>query len=91
MLPFGLSTACYIFTKVLRPLIRYWRGRGLKAVIYLDDGIVAVKGKDAAIEESRHVKHDLESAGFVIHIEKSIWDPCNHLRVARLSNRPMRR
>ena len=91
VLPFGLSTACYIFTKVLRPLIRYWRGRGLKAVIYLDDGIVAVKGKDAAIEESRHVKHDLKSAGFVIHIEKSIWDPCNHLRVARLSNRPMRR
>ena len=43
VLPFGLSTAYYIFTKLLRPMIRQWRGRGLKAIIYLDDGIVAVK------------------------------------------------
>ena len=42
VLPFGLSTACYLFTKLLRPLIRYWRGQGLKAILYLDDGIVAV-------------------------------------------------
>ena len=60
-------------------MIRHWRGRGLKAIIYLDDGIVAIKGKDMALEESRHVKQDLESAGFVINMEKSIWDPCNHL------------
>ena len=79
VLPFGLSTACYVFTKLLRPLVRHWRGRGLKAIIYLDDGIVAVKGKDVATEESKHVKHDLESAGFVINIEKSRWEPCNHL------------
>ena len=26
---FGLSTACYLFTKIMRSLIRYWRGRGL--------------------------------------------------------------
>ena len=79
VLPFGLATACYVFTKLLRPLVRYWRGRGLKAIIYLDDGIVAVKGKDAAIKESGRVKHELESAGFVINIEKSSWEPCNHL------------
>ena len=27
VLPFGLSTACYVFTKLLRPLVRYWRAR----------------------------------------------------------------
>ena len=43
-LPFGLSTACYLFTKIMRPLVRHWRGRGLKAIVYLDDGIIAVKG-----------------------------------------------
>ena len=79
MLPFGLSTVCYVFTKLLRPLIKHWREKGLKAIIYLDDGIVAVKGKEKALEESKHVKQDLESAGFVINIEKSIWDPCNQL------------
>ena len=25
VLPFGISTGPYLFTKVLRPLIRYWR------------------------------------------------------------------
>ena len=44
VLPFGLSTACYIFTKLMRPLVGFWRGRGLKAIDYLDDGIIAVKG-----------------------------------------------
>ena len=28
----------------MRPLIKLWRGKGLKAIIYLDDGIVSVKG-----------------------------------------------
>ena len=50
VLPFGLSTACYLFTKLL---IRY---RGLKAIIYLDDGIVAVPGIQRALHESALVK-----------------------------------
>ena len=79
VLLFGLSTACYIFTKLLRPLIKHWRGKGLKAIIYLDDGIVAVKGKKKALEESKHVKQDPESASFVINVEKSMWEPCNQL------------
>ena len=60
VLPFGLSTACYLFTKLLRPLIRYYRGRGLKALIYLDDGIVAVRDFERALHESMLVKGDLE-------------------------------
>ena len=75
VLPFGLSTACYLFTKIMRPLIRYWRGRRLKAIVYLDDGIVAVKGKEEALVESARVKQDIENAGFVINGEKSIWEP----------------
>ena len=41
VLPFGLSSACYIFTKLLRPLVRYWRASGIRTVIYIDNGIVA--------------------------------------------------
>ena len=75
VLPFGLATACYTFTKVVRPLVRYWRGQGLRAVVYLDDGIVAVEGKEAALRASEKVKEDLSKAGFVTHIGKSHWDP----------------
>jgi len=59
VLPFGLSTACYLFTKLMRPLVRYWRGRGLKAIVYLDDGIIAVKGEEKVKVESSKVKQDL--------------------------------
>ena len=47
VLPYGLSTTCYLF-KLMHPLVRYWRGRGLKAIVYLDDGseggIIEVRG-----------------------------------------------
>ena len=79
VLPFRLSSACYLFTKLLRPLIRLWKGRGLKAIIYLDDGIVTVRGKERAIRESASVKRHLESAGFVVNIEKSQWDPSHSM------------
>ena len=37
VLPFGLSTGPYIFTKVIRPLVKHWRGQAIRIVIYLDD------------------------------------------------------
>ena len=43
--PFGLATACYLFTKLLQPLVKSWRSQGLWKVVYLDDGIAAVEGK----------------------------------------------
>ena len=43
--------------------------------MYLDDGIIAVKRKAKAREESEHVRHDLESAGFIVNMEKSVWEP----------------
>ena len=41
VLPFGLSSARYVFTKMMRPLVHLWRSQGLKSVVYLDDGICA--------------------------------------------------
>jgi hypothetical protein len=38
-LPFGLNSACYLFTKLTRPLIKYWRLQGLNVFIYIDDGL----------------------------------------------------
>ena len=46
VLPFSLASVPYVFTKLLRPLMKLWRSRGLKSLMYLDDGIVAVNGKE---------------------------------------------
>ncbi len=39
-LPFGLSTAPYVFTKLLRPLVAHWRAQGIPIVVYIDDGFL---------------------------------------------------
>ena len=36
-LPFGLSSCPYVFTKLLKPVMRHLRSQGLSSIIYLDD------------------------------------------------------
>ena len=80
VLPFGLSTACYMFTKLLRSLVSYWRGKGIRIVMYLDDGIGAAAGETEAIRASKIVQSTLEQAGFRANTEKSIWQPTQRLQ-----------
>ena len=75
VLPFGLSTACYVFTKLMHPLIRYWHSSGIRAVVYLDDGIVVVKGEEEAKRVSQQVQDDLVNAGLIVNVLKSNWTP----------------
>lgn len=75
VLPFGLATACYAFTKLMRPLIKHWRGQGIRAIVYIDDGIVAVEGEVKAQHVSKMVQRDLEKAGLITNIEKCNWIP----------------
>ena len=39
VLPFGLSSAPYIFTKIMRVLVKKWRSEGKEIILYLDDGL----------------------------------------------------
>ena len=70
VLPFGLASACYIFTKILWPLVHYWRAMGLRALVYLDDGLCAVEGRQNAEAASAMVQSTLEQAGFVARPDK---------------------
>ena len=79
VLPFGLATACYAFTKLLRPLVRFWRGQGLRVVLYLDDGILAVNGLELAAQASRQVQQDLAKASLIVNEFKSQWQPVRKL------------
>ena len=79
VLPFGLSTACYVFTKLLRPLVRYWCASGIRIVLYLDDGLAVAADKHSALTASDFVRKTLSSAGFVTHPVKSQWSPVQRL------------
>ena len=66
VLPFGLSRVVpYIFSKVMIPLVRYWRSKALSIVLYLDDGISAAQSFSKCEEHSLLVRSDLFKSGFV--------------------------
>ena len=75
VLPFGLSTAPYIFTKCLRPLVKYWRSKGVCMVLYLDDSWICTRSKSECLCVSKAVKSDILAAGLVPNKEKSVWVP----------------
>ena len=45
-LPFGLTSAPRVFTKVLKPVIASMRQRGIRCLIYIDDLIIVASSKD---------------------------------------------
>lgn len=47
-MPFGLSTACFVFTKLLRPLVTRWRSMGHVSLVYIDDGISGARDRVSA-------------------------------------------
>ena len=79
VLPFGLTSAPYIFTKVTRQLVKFWRGCGILALMYLDDGIGGNLSRESAKNISVQVRKDLASAGFACNDEKSNWEPVQNL------------
>ena len=39
VLPFGLATAPFVFTKIQKALLKHWRAQGIRIFTYLDDGV----------------------------------------------------
>ena len=74
-LPFGFSSAPYIFTELFRPLVAYWRQQGIHIVAYLYDGLGEVPSYQVTLDHSTKVKSDVVHSGFVPNSEKSIWVP----------------
>ena len=71
--PFGLSQSPFVFTKLLRPLVKYWRLHGLLIVVYIDDGICITIGLEEAKRNSKFVRDTLIAAGLFPDVEKSNW------------------
>ncbi|KAK3093064.1 hypothetical protein FSP39_010639 [Pinctada imbricata] len=75
VLPFGLTSAPYVFTKCLRPMVKYWRSEGVNIVLYLDDGWCINDTYDKSLADVCFVYQSLTDAGFLVNREKSIFDP----------------
>lgn len=79
VLPFGLSSAPYIFTKLLRPLIRHWRGLGISTTIFLDDNIDMENSFEISLKHATIIKSDIRKSGLVANDEKSTWVPTQNI------------
>ena len=75
LLPFGLSTAPYVFTKLLKPLEKRWRLQGICIAIFLDDGWGTAQDRQDCHATTQAVRNGLSSAGFIANDEKSVWAP----------------
>ena len=65
VLPFGISTAPLVFSKILKPL----RTRGISLIIYLDDLLIAAGTYIDCLNHTKQVISLLESLGFRINYE----------------------
>ena len=79
VLPFGLSSAPYLFTKLLQPLLKKWRQQGIPIAVYLHDGIRAGKNILVVKRNSLIVHADLIKAGFLVNEKKSNWEPVQEI------------
>lgn len=69
-LPFGLSSAPRVFTKLLKPVVAFLRELGIRLVLYLDDWIIMHQTKEGARRDLDRVVKFLLSLGFLICWEK---------------------
>ena len=76
VLPFGLSSAPHIFTKVLKPLEKYWRVFGFNIALFLDDRFLLDFTEGTCNLVAQKVKSDLRKSGFITNDVKSIGTPC---------------
>lgn len=71
VLPFGLATSPFVFTKVMKPIVNYLRSKGYKSVIYLDDILCIGKNFDSCKQNLKATENLLLRLGFTISYKKS--------------------
>lgn len=74
-LPFGLNTAPYVFTKVMKPVAAFLRQQGVTLVVYLDDIWIMGKSFTDCEKNVNLTENLLKTLGFIINYEKSQLKP----------------
>ena len=70
-LPFGISSAVHVMTKVTKPFSAFLSSQGIRHSIYLDDGRLCAHSKEQAAIDLAKVYAYLCQAGWVIATKKS--------------------
>lgn len=79
-LPFGLCSAPYVFTKLLKPVLGHLRNKGLTSVVYLDDFLCMGNTSEKCEHNVQSTISLLESLGFIINYKKSMLVPATRIK-----------
>ena len=74
-LPFGLSYAPWVFTKITKAVAAVLREMGVRIIIYIDDMLIMAESETLLKDHVKGVVYLLENLGFVINLPKSALEP----------------
>lgn len=74
-LPFGLSTAPRVFTRVSRAVVAALRRKGILVFAYIDDWLIASRSQDASVRDTQTTLSLLERLGWIVNRKKSSLVP----------------
>ena len=73
--PFGLSSAPRLFTKILKPIFAWFRQQSIRCSYYIDDSLNMDQNRDVCARNTMTIAKTLESLGFTINNKKSVLVP----------------
>ena len=79
-LPFGLSTAPWVFSKVVREQVMFWSKDNIKLPPYLDDFMLMKIGFWQCVRMARQVERHFVRAGLRINVPKCHMIPAHQRR-----------
>ena len=79
VLPFGLCTAPYVFTKLTKPIVQFLRSVGIQILIYLDNMLICAPSEQQLLEQLSTVLWLLAALGFIINVPKSVLIPSKQI------------
>lgn len=74
-LPFGLSCAPWVFTKVMKPIAIFLRSMGVRMIVYIDDILLLGDSPNQVETHLQALVFLLTNLGFIINYSKSITTP----------------
>ena len=74
-LPFGLSCAPWVFTKITKAVATVLREMSVRLVIYIDDILIMAQSETMLRDHVKGIIYLLENLGFVINLPKSLLEP----------------
>jgi len=79
VIPFGFSHSPWVFTKMIRHMIKRWRIRGYFVLAYVDDFLLMAPSPEELIQARDWIAQDLRNHGWHLEMDKSHWEPTQRL------------